>query len=374
MGEAWGGDGRPADTGRTEHARQPHRVEPGAGGRAAPEKADAARREGRLDLNVPQVAGSAIAAVVAAKLASNLGVYGTIAGAGVVSALGTCGGSILQHVFRRTGRHVQEVAVQARPGVRPVRQRARSETDRAGRTARTRQAAETEQTRQTEQTFRTRPLRESAPTGTPPPAATAPLTGTGSGTGDGADLAGPRRREGYGEPTSYRAGRLNWKRPVVAVALAFGLTMAGITGYEAIAGENISGHGHGTTIGNAVTGHSSSRSGGSGRAPAHGTSATPSQGATGPHRSDGAGRPRPDTTVPTTQRTGAPSAGTGTGASTGAGTGPADAGAGTDGGTSGTASTPTPASPSPASASPSPSPAATAGGTNTDGAAGGVTP
>ncbi|NUS16068.1 MAG: hypothetical protein HOY69_32495, partial [Streptomyces sp.] len=77
----------------------------------------------RLDLNVPQVAGSAVAAVVAAKLASNLGVYGTIIGAGVVSILGTCGGTILQHVFRRTGRHVQEVAVQARPGARRVRER-----------------------------------------------------------------------------------------------------------------------------------------------------------------------------------------------------------------------------------------------------------
>lgn len=64
----------------------------------------------RLDLSVPQVAGSAVAAVVAAKLASNLGVYGTIMGAGVVSVLGTCGGSLLQHVFHRTGRHVHEVA------------------------------------------------------------------------------------------------------------------------------------------------------------------------------------------------------------------------------------------------------------------------
>ena len=53
----------------------------------------------RIDLSVPQVAGSALAAVVAAKLASSFGVYGTIAGAGLISVVATCGGSVLQHFF-----------------------------------------------------------------------------------------------------------------------------------------------------------------------------------------------------------------------------------------------------------------------------------
>ncbi|MBM9435223.1 hypothetical protein JT723_05095 [Streptomyces bryophytorum] len=185
---------------------------------------------------MPQVAGSAVAAVVAAKLASNLGVYGTIVGAGVVSVLGTCGGSILQHFFRRTGRQVQEVAVQARPGVRRIREQAWPRADRADRTAPTRAL----------------------------PAQTAPLPDPGIADGYG-DSCG----DGYGEATSYRAGaKRNWKRPAVAVALAFGLTMAGITVYEAAAGENISGHGHGTTIGNAVTGHGSAHSGGTPPTPA----------------------------------------------------------------------------------------------------------
>ncbi|MEU6995489.1 hypothetical protein ABZ953_33135 [Streptomyces sp. NPDC046465] len=74
----------------------------------------------RLDLSVPQVAGSAIAAVVAAKLASNLGVYGTILGAGVVSALATCGGTVFQHFFRRTGEQIRDVTVQAKPKARQV--------------------------------------------------------------------------------------------------------------------------------------------------------------------------------------------------------------------------------------------------------------
>ncbi|OIJ85352.1 hypothetical protein [Streptomyces colonosanans] len=81
--------------------------------------ADAEAREAgkkkRLDLSVPQVAGSAVAAVVAAKLASYFGVYGTILGAGVVSVVATCGGSVFQHVFRRTGEQIRDVTVHTKP-------------------------------------------------------------------------------------------------------------------------------------------------------------------------------------------------------------------------------------------------------------------
>ncbi|MFD4523393.1 hypothetical protein ACFWP7_05565 [Streptomyces sp. NPDC058470] len=69
----------------------------------------------RLDLSVPQVAGSAVAAVVAAKLASYFGVYGTMLGAGLVSVVATCGGTVFQHFFRRTGEQIRDVTVQARP-------------------------------------------------------------------------------------------------------------------------------------------------------------------------------------------------------------------------------------------------------------------
>ncbi|WP_435273506.1 hypothetical protein [Streptomyces parvulus] len=79
------------------------------------EKSDGAgeadvRTEGearRIDLSLPQVAGSALAAVVAAKLASSFGVYGTILGAGVISVVATCGGSVLQHFFKRTGEQLR---------------------------------------------------------------------------------------------------------------------------------------------------------------------------------------------------------------------------------------------------------------------------
>ncbi|GAA3294891.1 hypothetical protein GCM10020295_20630 [Streptomyces cinereospinus] len=63
-----------------------------------------------------QVAGSFLAAVAAALLASCFGVHGTILGAGVVSAVATRGGSLLQHVFSRTGEQLRDAVVLAGPG------------------------------------------------------------------------------------------------------------------------------------------------------------------------------------------------------------------------------------------------------------------
>ncbi|CAM5539706.1 hypothetical protein Sdia_48770 [Streptomyces diastaticus subsp. diastaticus] len=66
--------------------------------------------EKRIDLSVPQVAGSAVAAVAGAVAASQLGVYGTVIGAGVMSVVATTGGSVFQHLFRRTGEQFRDVA------------------------------------------------------------------------------------------------------------------------------------------------------------------------------------------------------------------------------------------------------------------------
>ncbi|WP_318200862.1 hypothetical protein [Streptomyces sp. SCL15-4] len=141
----------------------------------------------RIDLNVPQVAGSAVAAVVAAKLASYFGVYGTILGAGVVSVLATCGGSVFQHFFKRTGEQLREKTVVA-----------------------------------------ARPRGQAAPV-------------------PGEFTAG----------TVYRARVKSWRRPLVAAALVFGVTMAGITVYELVSGNSFSG-GKGTTVSDAVSGRNSS--------------------------------------------------------------------------------------------------------------------
>ncbi|WP_392961960.1 hypothetical protein [Streptomyces sp. LN245] len=147
--------------------------------------ADGKPRKRRLDLSVPQVAGSAVAAVVAAKLASYFGVYGTILGAGLVSVVATCGGTLFQHFFRRTGEQFRDVTVQPRPKPRQL----------------------------------------------------------------------PGAPGEFGEGTVYRARVRSWKRPLVATALVFGVTMAGITTYEAVSGQSFSGDGTSTTVGDAFKGN-----------------------------------------------------------------------------------------------------------------------
>ncbi|MFH7339010.1 hypothetical protein [Streptomyces sp. KHY 26] len=220
------------------------------------ETPDAERK--RLDLNVPQVAGSALAAVVAAKLASSFGVYGTILGAGVVSVIATCGGTLFQHFFRRTG---EQLRVAKTSAAAPV-----------------------------------------------PPA-----------PGE------------FSEGTVYRARVKSWRRPVVAAALVFGVTMGGITAYELVSGSSFSG-GSGTTVGDAVGGRSSAV-----------------------HRTDDPGHLPPRTS----SGDGASSDGTATaepGSNPGSGTG-----SGSDGGTAGPA-TPSPsASPDGGRTTPAPTPSGPAG-------------
>ncbi|MFF9495206.1 hypothetical protein [Streptomyces flaveolus] len=150
----------------------------------------------RIDLSVPQVAGSALAAVVAAKLASSFGVYGTIVGAGLISVVATCGGSVFQHFFRRTAEQL-----------------------------RAKRAAE---------------------------------AGVAAGAGRSGGRTVPAPGE-FTEGTVYRARVTSWKRPLVAAALVFGVTMGGITAYEVVSGHNLSG-GQSTTVGSALSGHGKSAS------------------------------------------------------------------------------------------------------------------
>ncbi|MET9801676.1 hypothetical protein [Streptomyces sp. NPDC006368] len=149
----------------------------------------------RLDLNAAQVAGSAVAAVVAAKLASNMGVYGTVLGAGVISVIATCGGSVFQHVFRTTGERVRDVTVPARVP-RP----------------------------------RTRHARVAR--------------------GEFGEPGGPAD---FGAPTTYGTRVRGRRRSAVGAALVFVLAMAGITSYELISGHDFGG-GEGTTISSVVRG------------------------------------------------------------------------------------------------------------------------
>ncbi|MFF2192281.1 hypothetical protein [Streptomyces sp. NPDC058157] len=77
------------------------------------------RERRKLDLSATQVAGSSLATVAAALLASKLGVYGTILGAGVVSVVATAGGPVIQHAFRRTGDRLRAGARNGAPGEAP---------------------------------------------------------------------------------------------------------------------------------------------------------------------------------------------------------------------------------------------------------------
>ncbi|MFE9249549.1 hypothetical protein [Streptomyces sp. NPDC007088] len=312
-----------------------------------------------------QVAGSAVASVAAAIAASQLGVYGTILGAGVMSIVATTGGTVFQHLFRRTGEQIREAAVQVkprghaipvagdgmpvastflahpedredlavlegavppegpetrmmpalpvdadptRPSVRVGREdeptrllpgarrgedatrlsrqpespespenRERPEhpgnEDRATRLL-GRPEREEQATRALRQTgaddAATRLLRAADSAGPTPGGATA---GPPTGSGTGAVLPEGLSQE-FGEAVTHGRRVRGWRKPLITAAAVFGVSMAGITGYELLAGHSLSG-GHGPTIS-----HIGGSGGGSSRhdGPATDPGVTPSQG------------------------------------------------------------------------------------------------
>ncbi|WP_240803714.1 hypothetical protein [Streptomyces sp. A0592] len=163
----------------------------------------------KLDLSVAQVAGSSLATVAAALLASKMGVYGTILGAGVVSVVATAGGPVIQHLFRRTGDQLRE-------GARP----------------KARQAP--------------------APRGEGGAAATA---------------SGPAGE--FGEPTVHGTRMRGWKRTAVASGAAFAIAVGGLGTYEAVAGTSVS-SGGGTLFSGGTRTAGEDRPGPSERGPAGG--------------------------------------------------------------------------------------------------------
>ncbi|MFJ2595223.1 hypothetical protein [Streptomyces erythrochromogenes] len=208
----------------------------------------------KLDLSVAQVAGSSLATVAAALLASKMGVYGTILGAGVVSVVATAGGPVIQHLFRRTGDQLREGA---RPKARQV----------------------------------------------PPPRGE-----------EEAAAAGPA--EEFGEPTVHGTRMRGWKRTAVASGAAFAIAIGGLGTYEAMAGTSVS-SGGGTLFSGGTrragedrpgpsehgpAGGEKERRGGT-DAPGPGTSPSPSP---SPSHPDGGRRPGPD---PDPSRSGGPAPG-----------------------------------------------------------------
>ncbi|WP_336205849.1 hypothetical protein [Nonomuraea sp. LPB2021202275-12-8] len=68
----------------------------------------------KFELSVPQIGGSALAAVTAAVAASYLGVAGTVIGAAIVSVASTVASAVYTHYLQRTGEKVKQHTVIAR--------------------------------------------------------------------------------------------------------------------------------------------------------------------------------------------------------------------------------------------------------------------
>ncbi|MCX5229233.1 hypothetical protein ABZY16_10905 [Streptomyces sp. NPDC006553] len=200
-----------------------------------------------------QVSGSALAAVIAAKLASTLGVYGTILGAGVISVIATCGGPLFQHLFRRTGEQVRDATVAAKPKARQVPLVPGPRDDR---------------------TLMLGTVRAPAPYAEEPD-------------------------EEFGTATTHGTRVRGWKRPAIAAALVFGVTMGGITAYELVSGQDFSGKQGTTTFGSVVRG-----GGGPGQGAPPAGDEDPSTAPSG--SADGTGRPDGGAGSPSTGATPTP--------------------------------------------------------------------
>ncbi|MGW4901783.1 hypothetical protein ACWEO8_15005 [Streptomyces albidoflavus] len=275
----------------------------------------------RIDLSVPQVAGSAVAAVAGAVAASQLGVYGTVIGAGVMSVVATTGGSVFQHLFRRTGEQIRDVAhvrPKGEPGPDvPDTFRADPEPDPLTDPAPGRVASADPATAHTVPGDPPAPVEATQLLGQADPEATQLLSQADPGATQLLGQAGPDATRAlrvpaadpaeadqatrllravpepsgpetgeFGEATTHQARTGRWKRPLISAAAVFVLAMGGITGWELVSGHALSGD-SGPTISH-LTGNRSQPSGDqeekapapeetpSGEAPSDGGSGTPS--------------------------------------------------------------------------------------------------
>lgn len=197
----------------------------------------------KIDVSVAQVAGSAVAAVIAALIAGRLGVYGTFIGAGLISVVATTGGPVFQHFFRRTGEQVKDVTVAAAP--RRVRRTGRGTVVVAAGTA-------PETLRETRGQG---PAGEDATSGTVEatrllPQVTRPTPRTDPSADGGTGPQAVRADEdpdSFGAASTHGSRRRRWKRALVPAVLVFAVSMGGITVYEMVSGNNVSGGRGGTT-------------------------------------------------------------------------------------------------------------------------------
>ncbi|WP_193581926.1 hypothetical protein [Streptomyces mobaraensis] len=208
----------------------------------------------RLDLSVAQVAGSALAAVIAALLAGKLGVYGTVIGAGVVSVVATTGGTVFQHLFRRTGEQVRDAAAQAaRPRLRQV---PLGDAERAVGRARAADASDAAPGHPgpalPPDPERTRLFARIGTDGDEDATRMLPEAHAGAypGAYDGAHpVQGSAGFSGeFSAGTTHGTRWRGWKRPFLAAGAVFVLAMGAVTAVELVSGQSADGTKGGTTI------------------------------------------------------------------------------------------------------------------------------
>ncbi|WP_431982725.1 hypothetical protein [Streptomyces qinglanensis] len=288
--------------------------------RGAPEQEESKSGK-RLELSLAQVLGSAVAAVVAAFAAGQLGVYGTFLGAGVMSLVATSGGPVFQHFFSRTGEQIKEVTVPPKARQVPVRDPAAGwKDDEGGHTGQAVHNADVlhdsgpvttswgqgagsgtgpgaepdaaDATRALRRDDLTRALRSEAEAVPPrdadatralgaadatrvlrsqdlarsphPADATRALEGADRSASDrsaqdGSAPAGETPGDGeFTEATTHGTTWRGWRRTLLPAVLVFVIAIGGITLYEALSGHNVSG-GKGTSLSDVFRpGHDSS--------------------------------------------------------------------------------------------------------------------
>ncbi|GGP41311.1 hypothetical protein [Streptomyces abikoensis] len=199
------------------------------------------------------MAGSALAAVVAAMLAGRLGVYGTVLGAGVVSVVATTGGTVFQHLFKRTGEQIRDAATPSEPRLRqvPVRDASRA----VGRA----RSADLERTQLlgridaadpppgTED--RTQLLHQVSHPGANPAQSEA-YAGAYTGAHDDAYIhaSSGEFSEEFSKGTTHGTRLRGRKRPLLAAAAVFALAMGTVTAVELVSGSSADGDKGGTTV------------------------------------------------------------------------------------------------------------------------------
>ncbi|WP_405405805.1 hypothetical protein [Streptomyces sp. NBC_01104] len=306
-------------------------------------ESDIEPRERRIDLSLPQVAGSAVAAVAAAVAASQLGVYGTILGAGVMSIVATCGGSVFQHFFRRTGEQIREVTVQVKHPGREVTVHTRqtrdggdpdAEWETAGTRVALREAAgSADATAMLRPPDATTVLRRVDPADLPgsearkdaeatallrPVDATTVLRKVTAdpdrtqliGAADGTrrlttvPAAASPEDDAFSQATTHGTRIRGWKRSALGAAVVFVVSMIGITTFELVSGNDLSG-GQGTTVGSVVRGERGS-GGSSDPAPAPSTGQDQDRDATDPGQDKDKGKDTEQGTDPQDGRSTSP--------------------------------------------------------------------